>query len=58
MAGLAREIWLLKDKTTSNVSYLENVRKKPTEFAARLERLLDMTAQNKQFGGVEAKGML
>jgi uncharacterized protein YdeI (YjbR/CyaY-like superfamily) len=39
------------------VDYLEDARKKPAEFAARLERLLHMTAQNKQFGGAEARGM-
>ncbi len=39
------------------INYLEDARKKPAEFAARLEKLLQMTAQNKQFGGAEARGM-
>jgi uncharacterized protein YdeI (YjbR/CyaY-like superfamily) len=34
------------------VSYIEDMRKQPDEFTKRLNRLLHMTMQNKQFGDV------
>jgi uncharacterized protein YdeI (YjbR/CyaY-like superfamily) len=35
------------------VGYIEEMRKQPDEFAKRLNRFVEMTAQNKQFGGTE-----
>jgi hypothetical protein len=37
------------------VAYVESARKRPEEFEKRLRNLINMTAQNKQFGfGIEA----
>jgi uncharacterized protein YdeI (YjbR/CyaY-like superfamily) len=35
------------------VGYVEEMRKQPAEFEKRLTRLVETTAKNKQFGGVE-----
>jgi uncharacterized protein YdeI (YjbR/CyaY-like superfamily) len=35
------------------VGYIEEMRKQPAEFQKRLSRLIEMTAKNKQFGGME-----
>jgi uncharacterized protein YdeI (YjbR/CyaY-like superfamily) len=35
------------------VGYVEEARRTPEEFARRLDRFVAMTAQNKQFGGME-----
>jgi uncharacterized protein YdeI (YjbR/CyaY-like superfamily) len=35
------------------VGYVDEMRKQPAEFEKRLSRLVEMTAKNKQFGGLE-----
>jgi uncharacterized protein YdeI (YjbR/CyaY-like superfamily) len=35
------------------ISYIESARKQPAEFQKRLERFIEKTRQNKQFGGME-----